>query len=127
MNCLDSSVVIAYLQGDDAIGEFVSEYRSRPLFAPSFVLFESYRGAARRRGVEGIAEMANDLDWIEPLPVTEECAREAAQVDAELHDDGNPLGLGDCLIAGTVRCMDGTLVTRDDDFEVVPDLDVRYV
>lgn len=127
MNCLDSSVVVAYLRGDDAVGEFVSEPDARPLFAPSVVLFESYRGAARLRGIEGIAELTDDLDWIEPLPLTEECAREAARIDGELQDDGSPLGLGDCLIAGTVRCVDGTLLTREAGFEMVPELDVRHV
>ena len=68
--------------------------------------------------------MASALDWIEPLPLTDESVREAALVEAELLDDGNRTNLADVLIAGVCRSHGARIVTRDDHFDRVADLDV---
>ncbi|MFC7080616.1 PIN domain-containing protein [Halorussus caseinilyticus] len=66
----------------------------------------------------------NGLDWVEPLPMTDATAREAALVEAELLDTGNRINLGDVLIAGICRHNGARIVTRDDHFERVQELDV---
>ncbi len=54
-------------------------------------------------------------------------AAEAARIDAELHDAGEPIGALDTLVAGVVREAGGIVVTHDDHFERVDDRDVvRY-
>jgi len=127
MICLDSSFLVDYLEGVEATRSFLSDNEHRPFFAPTVVLYELYRGAARSSGPETVGDLAADLDWLQPLPFDEATAREAAHVEAELRADGRPVNLGDVLIAGVCRTNGATLVTRDGHFEHVEDLDVeRY-
>lgn len=127
MHCLDASALVDYLEGDEAIGEFLEQRAGEPFFAPAIVLHEVFVGAARLRGQAGVQNVREDLDWVEPLPLTVDGAAEAALVDAELRDEGTPIGAMDTVIAGAVRQVGGTLVTADPHFERVPGLDVeRY-
>lgn len=127
MHCLDASALVDYLEGDDSIGEFVVEHERDPIFSPSVALFETFVGAVRTRGEGGLEAARADLDWIEPVDLTVGNAAEAARVDRELHDAGEPIGALDTLIAGVIRDAGGTVVTSDADFERVDGLDVlRY-
>lgn len=128
MNALDTSFLVDYLHGEEEVREFVAEHEHEPLFAPTVALFEVFVGAARTRGAEGIDEARDDLSWVNELGLSVESAAEAALVDAELHERGEPVGLADTLIAGIVRNAGGTLVTGDGHFENVSGLEVeRYV
>lgn len=126
MHCTDSSFLIDYLNPrtseHEAAVAYLDEHRQRPFFAPTFVLYELYRYAASRGGREEVQALAADLDWIEPVPMTESAAREAAIIEAELAENGEPINRGDIVIAGIVRDVGGRLVTRDADFEKVPGL-----
>ena len=127
MIALDTSFLLDYLDGAPAAAAYLRENADKPFFAPSLALFEVYRGAARTDGREGIDRTASGLDWIEPLPLTEPAAREAALVEAELLDAGDRVNLGDTLIAGVCRHNGASIVTRDDHFDRVDDLDtVEY-
>ena len=125
MNCLDTNALIDYLDGAEAIGEFVQTHADQPLFAPTIALYEVFVGAARLRGEGGVTKAREDLDWVEPLPLTADGAAEAALIDAELHANGTPIGGMDTLIAGTIRDGGGTVVTADDHFQRVSNLDVE--
>ena len=74
-------------------------------------------------GREGIERVATGLDWIEPLRMTDETAREAAMIEAELLEEGQSINLGDVLIAGVCRHNGARLVTRDGHFERVAGLE----
>jgi len=119
----DSTFLVDYLDGEDAAAEFIEERARGAWFAPTLALLEIYRGALRSAGPGGIEEAAESLEWIDPLPLTEESAREAVAVDEELRAAGEPINLGDVLIAGICRDAGAQLVTRDDDFDRVDDLD----
>lgn len=126
MNCLDANAVIDYLHGNDSIGNYLDEYGHLPQFVPTAVLHEVLVGAARLRGRDGVESTRQDLDWLEPLELSADGAAEAALVRAELQADGEPIGPMDTLIAGMVREAGGTLITVDDHFGRVADLDVQY-
>lgn len=127
MHCLDVSAVVDYLHGVDELGAFLRDYEAKPVFAPTVSLHEAFVGAVRLGGADGLAGVQDDLDWLEPIPLTIDGAAEAATIDGELHDSGEPIGPLDTLIAGIVRSVGGTIVTRDDHFERVAGLSVhRY-
>lgn len=127
MIVFDTSFLLDYLDGVEATSEYLNANTDKPFFAPSLVLFEVYRGAARTDGREGVDRVAAGLDWLEPLPLDEPAAREAAVIEAELLDSGTPINLGDTLIAGVCRHNGGRLITRDSHFDRVQDLAVeRY-
>lgn len=125
MIALDTSFLLDYLDGLEAAGTVIEEHEDRPLFAPTLSLFEVYRGAARAAGRQGMDRAAAGLEWVEPLPLTEPAAREAALVEAELREAGDPVNLGDTVIAGVCRHNGACLVTRDGDFDRVSDLAVE--
>jgi len=119
----DTTFLLDYLDGDDDAEAFLGAHPDKPFFAPSLATFEVYRGAARTGGREQVERVADGLDWVEPLPVTDAAVREAALVEAELLDAGNRINLGDVLIAGVCRHNGASVVTRDNHFGRVEDLD----
>ncbi|MEY7850468.1 type II toxin-antitoxin system VapC family toxin [Natrarchaeobius sp. A-rgal3] len=127
MNCLDTNVLIDYLEGEPYVGEFLASNEHTPLFAPTPALHETFVGAVRTRGADGLEKARSDLDWVEPVELTIDGAAEAAKIDWELHSAGEPIGPLDTLIAGVVREAGGTVVTRDDHFERVDGLDVNLI
>lgn len=80
-------------------------------------------GTAPAAGLDGVQRIAESLDWIEPLPLSAPAAREAATVEAELLDVGQPVDPGDLLIAGVCRHHGAGLVTRDADFDRIAELE----
>ncbi len=124
MIALDTCFLMDYLDGVDATADYLADHEGKPFVSPSLCLFEVYRGAARADGEEGIDRVTSSLDWLEPLPLTEPAAREAVLVEARLLDSGDPVNLGDTLIAGICRHYDAGLVTRDGHFERVQGLSV---
>ena len=124
MIVFDSTFLVDYLNEEDAAAAFLEAHTGKPFFAPSLALFEAYRGAAQSAGRDGVERVTTALDWIEPLDLTEPVAREAATIEAELLEEGNPINLGDVLIAAVCRHNGGQLVTRDADFDAVDDLEI---
>ena len=127
MIALDATFLVDYLDGIPATKEFLAARDEQPVFAPSLALFEVYRGAARAGSDEGLQRAVSALEWLEPLPLTNGAATEAALIESELLAAGEPVNLGDVLVAGICRQHGARLVTRDEDFERVADLSVeRY-
>jgi predicted nucleic acid-binding protein len=108
----------------DATREFLGDNEGRSFFSPALALFEVYRGGSRTGGEAGRERVASALDWVQPLPLTEPCAGEAALVESELLERGHPINLGDVLVAGVCRHHGADIVTRDDQFERIDDLAV---
>lgn len=127
MLAFDTSFLLDYLDGEDATAEFLAAHEDKPFHAPTLALFEVYRGAARVGEPEQMERAVSALSWVDPLPLTDATAREAAAIESELRNDGMPINLGDVLIAGVCRHNGARVVTRDDDFDHVDGLNVvRY-
>ncbi|WP_168216247.1 PIN domain-containing protein [Halorussus halobius] len=122
---MDSSVLADYLRGREYAGEYVRNRESTTFHTSSIIMWELFYGALDRdapsRTIETVAE---SLSWVEVVPLTFEDAAEAATVRDELYSNGTPIPVPDVLLAGAVRQAGGTVVTRDTDFERVPDLSV---
>jgi tRNA(fMet)-specific endonuclease VapC len=97
-------------------------HADRPLFAPAVVKWELYRGGLRV-GDSYTRELQRFTADIETVPLTDDRALEAARVEQETRADGTQLAIPDCLIAGIVRAIGGTIVTRDRDFDRVSGLE----
>lgn len=123
MTAFDTTFLVDYLDAVPATEEFLQRHESNPFFTPSLSLFEVYRGAAHTGGTETVDRLGAKLDWIEPLPLTQATAREAAVIEAELAEDGKQINLKDVLIGGVCRHHGATLVTRDSDFDQIAELE----
>lgn len=129
MLCPDTSFLLDYLDEDRpataAAKVFLNERRDRDYRIPSVAFFEVLRGGARLRGPAGVADLVEQLEWADHLPITPAAAREAALIDGELVAAGREINLADVMIAGAVREAGGTVVTRDDHFQRIDGLDVK--
>jgi len=125
VNCLDTNALIDYLEGIESIGHYLESHHDEPYFAPTIALHEVYVGAARHKGETAVAEARDDLDWVTPLPFTEDAAAEAAVISADLYGEGQPISALDTLIAGSARDENATLITADAHFDRVEGLDVE--
>lgn len=126
MNCLDSSFIIDFLDGEkehhkQAV-EWMKENKDKALATTPICAFEVLRGAAR------IQQNGKQVEFfLMALTIPEfgfEEAVTAAETDAELHSKGESLSARDTLIASQARRHNYTLITRDEDFKDVPGLDV---
>jgi predicted nucleic acid-binding protein len=118
MHCLDTNALIDYLEGKESVGEFLTSHQ-QPFFASTVALYGVFVGAVRLRGEDGLKDVQDEFEWLQPLSLTVEGAAEAALIDAELQDAGTPIGAMDTLIAGIAREAGADLVTADDHFERV--------
>lgn len=127
MICLDSSVIIDYLDGAQYVEAFL-ESTTEPIAVTRLVKYELYVGALRSSDPsETIGAVDQALEWTRTLEFTDSAAKEAAMTRAAMLDDGTPIGAADTLIAGLAREAGATLVTRDGDFERVPQLQVSVL
>ncbi|GAB3417090.1 type II toxin-antitoxin system VapC family toxin [Haloparvum alkalitolerans] len=123
MIALDTSFLVDYLDGEEATKRFLAERTGEPMHSPALSLFEVYRGAARTTSGDRIDDVADALDWVDPLPLDGSAADEAARIESELLAAGERINLGDVLIAGVCRDRGATIVSRDDHFDRVDGLD----
>jgi tRNA(fMet)-specific endonuclease VapC len=124
MNCLDSSVLVGYLDGDARVRDLLDSKSDEAFFAPTVVLHEVYFGEITER--IPVAEIDENLNWLEALPFDRESAKQAAAIEDELEKRGEMIGRPDIQIAATVLTRGGTLITRDDHFERIDGLDVEH-
>lgn len=124
MIATDTSFLIDYLDGKSEAGEFVECRRDRPFYAPTLALFEVYRGGARTGGNDHVNRIEDALGFVRPLALDNAVAREAALLESELLDAGEPINLGDVLIAATCRHHGAKLVSDDNHFANVGGLEV---
>ncbi len=129
MNCLDSSFVVDFLDPDtdhhEAAVEWMETRSSEAHATPSICAFEVLRGSARA-GDERFDRAVGFLRTLTVLDLTLDAAIAAGELDGDRHAAGEPLGPRDTLVALAARENAATLVTRDRDFERVPNLDVTF-
>lgn len=126
MVCLDTSFLIDVLDADPdakAVMDNLDDRNVRPTVTPVSAA-ELWVGAnlGSVQEYETTVELLDSLIW---LPFTRTAARRAGKLQAELHRDGEPLAFTDCMIAAIALENDEQLVTRDSDFDRIPELRLR--
>jgi predicted nucleic acid-binding protein len=123
MKLLDSSILIDYARGEQAAREFL-EAEDAVFGASTVVLAELYMGLFVTTEMDREAVLSK-YAWVRTVPFTNEAAAEAAKIRATLRSRGTPIDKSDTYIAGTARAFDVPLVTADDHFERIDDLQVE--
>lgn len=128
MLCLESSLLVDALDpdrtGHDDARTFLERHRNQPLFLPTICVWEVLRGPAKSGNEAGYADTANKLEFGFQLPFDGAAAREAATIELEQMQKGQPLNVRDYAVAGTVRHYGGTIATRDERFNSISALNV---
>lgn len=125
MICLDTSFVIDYWNGEPYTKAYL-ENTDETVGIPAIAMFELYLGAVLSDSpTEDISTVVDDLFWANRIEFDDGAAQEAARIDAELSQRGEPINLGDVLIAATARSLRVPLITVDQHFERFPNLEVH--
>jgi predicted nucleic acid-binding protein len=127
MNCLGSSFLVDFLDSEgqhhDAAVQWMNAHSNETLATPAICAFEVLRGSARGDG-DQFDRAVGFLRTLTILDLTLDTAIAAGRFDGKRHAAGEPLSPRDTLVASAARTNSATLITRDSDFENVPDLNV---
>jgi tRNA(fMet)-specific endonuclease VapC len=120
MMIADTDVLIDYLQGTGAAERIALEIEHAQLSTTAVTRFELLAGAKSARQEKLVIEL---LDALPCLPLDSTAADCAAEIRRSLERRGQPIGMGDSLIAGIAVANKGVLLTRNrQHFERVPGL-----
>lgn len=107
----DTDVLIDYLADRAPAAERIAlELKAGRLGTTAVTRFELMAGARSDRQTAAIHDL---LEALTTLPLDEAAGDAAAKVRRELEREGQPIGMGDSLIAGIVLAHDGVLLTRN--------------
>jgi tRNA(fMet)-specific endonuclease VapC len=118
---LDTNILIALLEGDDAV---LSNLDLAPeVFVPAVALGELFFGAAKSgRPAENTARVERFASGRAIVSADFEVAREYGRLKQYLKKKGRPLPENDVWIAAAAKCHGMVLVTRDRHFHEVENL-----
>ena len=125
MKLLDTSVLVGYAQSERAAAEYLERNDDTVFGAPTVVLSELYTGLFRTTDLDR-EQVKAKYGWVRAVPFTDEAAVETATLRAALSSRGEKINASDTYIAGTARAFDVPLVTGDQDFARVDDLEVEW-
>lgn len=129
MNCLDSSFLVDFLDGDadnhNQAVAWMEANQEAELAVPAICAFEVVRGTGRA-GDDRFEQAVGFLRTLSVLELSLSMALAAGDLDSRLHASGTPLSARDTLVAAPALKHGGTLVTRDRDFEAIDDLNVVF-
>jgi tRNA(fMet)-specific endonuclease VapC len=107
----DTDVLIDFLAGrDPGAGRIRAELDRGLLRTTAVTRFELLAGARNTSQESAIRHL---LAAIPTLPLDQQAADHAAQIQRNLQRAGEPIGMADSLIAGTVLSHGATLLTRN--------------
>jgi len=118
MTLYDSSVLIDYLNGEEAAVRYTADHLDTRAVAPPLVMFEVYQGEVFKSGPADFAAVDAALEWVTVVDETRDLARTAAEFQNELHQGGSTLAARDAFIAGTAHGLNERLAVSDSDFDV---------
>lgn len=115
---LDSSAIIDYLAGVDAVVEYVDEQTR--LRTSSLCVYEVLEGEVRGSGETDVLGARQAFGRVESVAFDEGVALEAARIQDRLARDGAVMPTYDLLVAATARSTGDTLVVTDEGFLTEP-------
>lgn len=127
MICLESSFLVDWFRKQDYTYDFLD---TRPaderMLVPTVVLHELFVGALGDGNYPRTNSAVYEaLRYTEFAPLSPPAAEEAAEIRVTLQTQGEPINPFDTLIAGTARNAGATLVTTDDHYTRIENLDVH--
>jgi tRNA(fMet)-specific endonuclease VapC len=121
---LDTNIVIALLEGDDAVLSHLDQ--APEVYIPAVAVGELFFGAAKSgRPSENTARVERFAAGRSVVPCDLDVAREYGRLKQRLREKGRPIPENDVWIAATAIHHGMVLVTRDHHFQEVEDLDTE--
>ncbi|WP_436900707.1 type II toxin-antitoxin system VapC family toxin [Halovenus halobia] len=131
MRLLDTTALIHYWGGVDAVGSYLESNEGHEFVTTTLNIKEIAVGRKLQEAFDP-QELLATFDWVTTVPFESEHAFHAAEMEAGLRrDDGinrdkNNSLTGDLLIAAVAKAENAPVVTRNtDDFEQFPGVSVE--
>jgi predicted nucleic acid-binding protein len=127
MPALDTSFIVDLLRGKEEAYQKLAEMEAEEvtLSTTEINVLELYRGAyLSRKTHQNLEEIKKLLECFQVLELEESIYEVFASLSANLLSKGRSIGAFDELIAAIVLCYDEKIVTRDNHFKEVPELEV---
>ncbi len=124
MFCVDTNFLIDLLHGEEEAVELASELKLSEVILTTINLYELYLGEMIvGKGLSDAKEMRRDFQVKE---VKEKHVGEAAEIQKRLMDRGQRIPALDALIAGVAKGEEATLITDDEHFRKIGDLETKF-
>ncbi|MDD3245570.1 MAG: type II toxin-antitoxin system VapC family toxin [Methanosarcina sp.] len=127
MPVLDTSFIVDLLRGKTEAHQKLAEMEAEGVsFSTTEInVLELYRGAyLSGKTHQNLEEIRKLLECFQVLELEESVYEVFASLSASLLSKGRVIGAFDELIAAIVLCYDEKIVTRDNHFKEVPELEV---
>jgi len=119
---LDTNALSAFVDGDSGVGDVLRRHARAAI--PVIVLGEFRYGIAEsRHRAQYEAWLSSYLPQFDVLPITEETATAYAALRMTLQRSGRPIPANDAWIAALAIQHRLPVLSRDQHFDAVPDLD----
>lgn len=132
MKLLDTTFLIHYWAGKDAVADYLSQNEDENEFVTTVINIKEIATGRKLQGACDREEILTTFGWIRILPFRVEDAFLAGELEADFHQDSdvnqdkiNSLA-GDLLIGAVAKRTGATVVTKNTaDFEQLDGVDVE--
>ncbi len=128
MAILDTSIIVALLKNEEEAKAKIRslEASGERISTTTITVYELLKGAQiSARSEENVAKISELISTLNVLGLSVRACEEASRIYKELRDKGKMIGEFDILIAAIARTFEEGLVTRDDHFKRIGDLEVK--
>lgn len=128
MVCLDTDILVSLLRGDKAAERVIEEIEKeeRILRTTAITAYELLKGASiSSKPEQNTLTVKHLLSNMRAYPLSDDACEEASKIYKALQMTGRMIGEFDILIAGIVVYNNDTLVSRDEHFQLVKNLDLK--
>ena len=113
----DSSILVDYLDGNKGAVGCVKRNSKETAVTVPLVMFEIYQGEVFKSGDSDFDGLESALSWVEVIEEKPSYAREAAELQENLKEAGEPLSARDIYVAGAASATNEEIVATDSDFD----------
>ncbi|MGQ9721084.1 MAG: type II toxin-antitoxin system VapC family toxin [Candidatus Jordarchaeum sp.] len=124
--CLETTFLVDFLRGKDSSLQKYKQISKHALSTTSIVVWEILRGPKLAGRMKEYADATRLLEKLTVLPFTTASARIATNIELELKEKGGQVNLIDVLIAAVTIENNSRLVTRDEGYTHIKDLQVEF-
>lgn len=124
--CLETTFLVDFLRGKDSSLQKYKQISKHALLTTSIVVWEILRGPKLAGRMKEYADATRLLERLTVLPFTTFSARIATNIELELKEKGGQVNLIDVLIAAVTIENNSRLVTRDEGYTHIKDLQVEF-
>ncbi|OCQ90148.1 nucleotide-binding protein [Nostoc sp. MBR 210] len=114
MYVLDTNTLIYYFKGQGQVAQNLAQVSPKEIVISTIVLFELQVGIAKSNSpAKRTQQLQQLLGQVNLVSFEQHHAFAAANIRAQLEQQGTPIGSLDILIAGTAIALQATLVTHN--------------